>query len=267
VSSNYDAEIYDIFHSTSFMGDIEFYVAEAQEAGGPVLELGAGTGRIAFAIAQGGVSVTALEFDPGMLSRMRHRREEASEAIRRRLACVQGDMRDFRLDERFERVFIPFRAFNHNLERDHQLACLRCVREHLAPGGKLLLNTFHPSLDFMGRNSGPLEGVWRLVDERELADGSRILRSEANRYDTVRQLVHSRHRFERFAENGRLVEVHLQVLDMTYFYPSQLREVLLEAGFADATVYGGFHRGPLEHDQDELVVEATAPTYSAHRLR
>src|SRR3990167_6577837 len=59
---------------------------------------------------------------------------------------VDGDMRDFRLDERFGLVIIPFRSFLHLLTVADQKACLAHIREHLAEGGRLALNVFNPDL-------------------------------------------------------------------------------------------------------------------------
>ena len=83
--------------------------------------------------------------------------------------------------------------------------------------------------------------------------------SEANRYDTVRKLVHSRHRYERYEAAGRLVDVLLQKRELAYLYPSDLSHLLAEAGFADITICGGFDGRPVSTDLDELVVTARRP--------
>ena len=69
----YKPELYDIVTPTSFRGDAEWYRDKARECGGPVLELGAGTGRITLRIAQAGVSVHAFDADPAMLDALRQK--------------------------------------------------------------------------------------------------------------------------------------------------------------------------------------------------
>src|SRR6185436_9322173 len=81
--SPYDpiARIYDPW-SRSVVEDVEFYVAEARKAvgragGGPVVELGVGTGRIAIPVAEAGVAVIGVDSSAGMLEVCRARAEEA----------------------------------------------------------------------------------------------------------------------------------------------------------------------------------------------
>jgi SAM-dependent methyltransferase len=66
----FNPELYDIVMPASFRGDAEWYRSKARHCGGPVLELGAGTGRITLGIAHDGVRVHALDTDPAMLERL-----------------------------------------------------------------------------------------------------------------------------------------------------------------------------------------------------
>lgn len=191
MNSTYSAELYDLVTPASVLGDVEFYANLAVAARGPVLELGAGTGRISLALARQGVQVTALDADRGMLARLNEKRNALDEAIRARVSIVEADMRSFRLAQRFALVIAPFRAFLHNLTTQDQLQCAKRVFDHLVPAGTFALNVFHPSLSFMSRNAGPLEGVWRQTGEWCLESGEMLILSEANRYDTIRKVVHS----------------------------------------------------------------------------
>lgn len=69
----YKPELYDIVTPPSFRGDAEWYRDKARGCGGPVLELGAGTGRITLGIAQAGVPVHALDADPAVLDTLRQK--------------------------------------------------------------------------------------------------------------------------------------------------------------------------------------------------
>jgi len=165
-------------------------------------------------------------------------------------------MRSFRITQRFSLIVAPFRAFLHNLTPEDQAQCARTVFEHLVPGGTFTLNVFHPSLSFMAQSAGPLEGVWRQNGDWLLESGETLIRSEANTYDTVRKLVHSGHRYERYDAKSQLLTVFLQRLDLAYLYPPDLSHLLAGAGFADVKISGGFDGRPLSSDLDELVVVA-----------
>ncbi|MEO8259258.1 MAG: class I SAM-dependent methyltransferase [Acidobacteriota bacterium] len=251
----YKPELYDIVTPGSFNGDAEWYRDKARESGGPVLELGAGTGRITLVIARAGVPVHALDADPAMLDRLRQKLADQPE-LQERVAVTVGDMRTFTLAERFHLIIAPFRTFLHNLTEDDRLACLDRVREHLRPGGCFAFNVFHPSLEFMSHHTGALAGVWRRAGTFRGADGGCIVRSESTRYDTVRQLVDSQHRFEEYGPDGVLTRTSLHPLQLAYLYPPDLRRLLKQAGFQSVQMAGGFDGRPFATDRDELVIEA-----------
>jgi SAM-dependent methyltransferase len=256
MTADYEPDLYDLATPASFAGDVDWYRRKARECGGPVLELGAGTGRVTLALAEQGVVVYALERDERMLSALRQKLVDGPEAVRERVVPVQGDMRTFRLETRFPLVIAPFRVLLHNLTEDDHLACFQRVREHLNPSGRFAFNVFHPSLEFMANHVGTLAGVWRWVGTFPRDDGSCVLRSEANRYDTVRRRVHSQHRYDDYGADGMLRRTFLQRLELSYLYPADIERLLARAGFHGIHIAGGFHGRPLEKDTDELVVEA-----------
>lgn len=255
----YRPDLYDVVTPASFHGDVEWYRQRAQASGGPVLELGAGTGRVTLAIAEAGISVHALDSSREMLQALSAKLAAAPGRLRDRVTLVEGDMRSFDLPERFPLVISPFRAFLHNITDEDRLAALARVRHHLRPGGHFAFNVYHPSLLYMSRHAGPLEGVWRWVDNFPLPGGGFVSRSEANRYDTVRQTVHSQHRYDEYDDNGVLLRSTLHRLALAYLYPGDIRHLLARAGFVDVTIQGGFAGRPFSEDADELVVEASVP--------
>ena len=243
-------------HGSSLQGDVEWYRRKAVESGGPVLELGAGTGRIAIPIAEAGVRITALDVDAGMLDKLRAKAAVLPPDAQRRLSIHQGDMRSFELDEPFALVIIPFRAFLHNITREDQLAALRRAHAHLRPGGQLALNVFHPSLEYMAAHAGAYAGVWRWLKTQKQPDGGFVVYSDATRYDTVRQRLESMIRTEAFMPDGSLRSTNMMHLEIAYLYASDITSLLAESGFELVRISGDFSGRPFEHDRDELVVEA-----------
>jgi SAM-dependent methyltransferase len=243
-------------HRGSLQGDVEWYRRKAVESGGPVLELGAGTGRITIPIAEAGIRVTALDLEAGMLDKLRQKAGTLSADVGPRISVHQGDMRSFRLDERFALVIIAFRAFLHNVTREDQLAALRRAHAHLRPGGELALNVFHPSLEYMAANAGAYAGVWRCRPAQKLEEGGFVIVSDATRYDTVQQRLESMIRAEEFAPDGSLRRTNTMHLELAYLYPSDIRSLLAESRFELLRMSGDFLGRPFERDGDELVVEA-----------
>jgi SAM-dependent methyltransferase len=102
----WEADLYDVTTTGVSEQDVPFSTALAADAGGPVLELGCGTGRVlapCAAVAGGGAGVDS---SPAMLERARRRLAAAGLADRVELHL--GDMRTVRLGRRFPLVTIPF---------------------------------------------------------------------------------------------------------------------------------------------------------------
>lgn len=255
----YQPDLYDLMFPEGLAGDLEWYRRKARELGGPVLELGAGTGRITLPIAREGISIHALDASPDMLARLRRKLDEEPAEVRSRVTVVEGDMRRFQLPERFPFVISPFRAFLHNLTDEDRLACARRVREHLLPGGCFAFNVFHPSLEFMAQHMGLLKGAWRLIGTYDRPDGGFVVRSENARFDGVRHVLQAQLRFEEYGADGVLARTSLQRLELAYLFPDEIRWMLERAGFRSVEIHGGFDGRPVERETDELVIEARVP--------
>ena len=236
--------------------DVEWYRRKAVDSGGPVLELGAGTGRVTIPIAEAGIHITALDSDAGMLDKLRQKADTLPAGVRNRIRVQHGDMRSFALDEQFALIIIPFRAFLHNTTREDQIASLRGAHAHLRSGGELALNVFHPSLEYMAAHAGAYAGVWRWLKTQKHPDGGFVVYSDATRYDTVRQRLEGMIRTEEFSSDGSLRSTNMMHLELAYLYPSDIASLLAESGFELARISGDFSGRPFERDGDELVVEA-----------
>jgi SAM-dependent methyltransferase len=176
---------FGIFRSPS--GDVDFYRGLAREAGGPVLELGCGTGRVLLPIALDGIACTGLDSSEAMLGELKARRPPEN------LRLVSGSMRDFDFGSaRFGLIFSAFGSFQHVLAVEDQLACLDAVRRHLAPGGFFAFDVFTPRLERIVIFDEPEaeEARWR-EDETE------IIRLTAVRRDPATQVMEVTFRYER----------------------------------------------------------------------
>jgi len=151
--SSYDAiaELYDDW-SRSVVEDVGFYVDEALAAGGPVVELGVGTGRIAVPVALAGVRVIGVDSSPGMLEVCRRHAEAAGVAdfVDLRL----GDLRRPPVAERVGLVLAPFRSFLHMETDEARLEALRATRALLVPGGRFVFDVFAPGADDIAETHG-----------------------------------------------------------------------------------------------------------------
>jgi SAM-dependent methyltransferase len=163
--SSYDniARLYDPW-SASVTEDVDFYVAEAVRADGPIVELGVGTGRIAVPTVLAGVRVIGVDSSMGMLEVAREYAASTGVEVDLRL----GDMRDPPVEGEFPLVTIPFRSLLHMQTDEDRRAALRAVRALLAPGGRLVFDVFTPAADDIADTHGRwLErepGIWERAD-------------------------------------------------------------------------------------------------------
>jgi SAM-dependent methyltransferase len=113
----------------SYGADLPLWRALAQREGDPILEVGAGTGRVAIELARHGHRVTALDHDPELLAELRRRAHDVE------LQTVLADARDFDLHDRFALCLVPMQTLQVLGGDRGRRAFLACARRHLKPGG------------------------------------------------------------------------------------------------------------------------------------
>jgi len=136
------ARLYDPW-SVSVTEDVSFYVEQARRAGGPVVELGVGTGRIAVPTAAEGIRVIGVDSSPGMLVVCRQQAELAG--VAGLLDLRLGDIAAPPVEERVRLVTCPFRSYLHLLDDEARLEALGAAWELLVPGGRFAFDVFAPS--------------------------------------------------------------------------------------------------------------------------
>ena len=226
--------------------DIPFYVALARAARGPVLEVACGTGRVHLPLLEAGVDADGFDLHPGFLEVLRRRAAERGLVPR----VVQADMRDFTRPRRYALVVVPFRAFLHNLTTADELRTLRCCREHLEPGGRLVLDLFHPTF---ARLAEP-DGEWRHeMDFAHPAGGAPLSLWSRSVRDRVNQTQHADMELRELGPGGEVVARHPHAVDLRWVYKGEMELLLRAAGFGGWEVAGGFDGRPLRRDTDLMV--------------
>ena len=247
------AEWYDVVYSTQRRGEVEFHVDLARSSGGPVLEIGAGTGRIAIPTAQAGVDVVGIDLNEPMLARARAKLRKSDEPPGS-VELVRADMRDFDLGRTFPLVTIPARTLLLATTADEQRATLERAAAHLTPEGALALNVFVPDPEILADDSEePFE--WGEADHPETGRRCRLL--ALNRFDTFAQTNDGLQIVEELDESGAVARRVELAVKIRYVYPSELFEMLDESGLAVSEAYGDFDRSPFSETSTELVCIAT----------
>ncbi len=236
------AEFYDYVVPYRTRLDVAFFVEAAQANGGPVLEIGCGTGRILIPTARAGIPITGIDLSPHMLDICERRLEQEPPEVQNRVQLDLADMRDFDLGQTFKLITIPFRPFQHLIEIDDQIACLRCIWRHLADDGRLILDLFNPNLSVMaGEVTGEEQG-----DEPEftMPDGRRVLRRNRivardvfKQYQDVELIYYVTH------PDGR-AERLVHAFPMRYLFRYEAEHLLARCGFIVEAVYADYDKSP-----------------------
>jgi SAM-dependent methyltransferase len=230
VGALYDriARIYDPW-SASVTEDIGFYVDHALAAGGPVVELAVGTGRIAVPTALAGVPVIGVDQSPGMLEVAREyaKREGVADLVDLRV----GDLREPPVTERARLVTVPFRSLLHLPTEAEKSRALRAAAALLEDEGRLVFDVFAPSREDIEET----DGIWL---EREPGIFERA--DWAPRDRTLALSV-------RAAERTVTMELH-------WLSAPEWNALIEDAGLVVEALHGWFDRRPYEDGEDQIWV-------------
>jgi SAM-dependent methyltransferase len=234
--------------------DVRFYVEEATEARGAVLEVGCGTGRVLLPAARAGCEITGIDSSAAMLARCAENLQRESASVRDRVTLVEADARDFYLEREFALVTAPFRIVQHLVTVDDQLRFLAAVRRHLAPGGRLVFDVFNPSFRaLVGADGEEREDTppTALADGRTFRRAVRVARvrwvEQVSEIEIAYYVSPSPHEAERR---------FLQAFDMRWYLRAELEHLLARGGFRLLDAFGDFSRAPLADTSPEIVIRA-----------
>jgi SAM-dependent methyltransferase len=240
------AELADLDYG-DFALELPFYESLARRTGGPVLELGVGTGRVALHLANAGYDVCGIDNNEARLDRARCKTAEP-----RNIELVSADMRSFGLGRSFALICAGYGAFHHLLTPDDQLACLRCVERHLTTDGLFVFDLraiFATEWDT--GESVPLLHDWT----RLLPNGESVTKLRSIQVDRAAQLQHETHIYDRVATDGSLRRVTAAV-DLRFSTRYEIGALLREAGLEVEQTYGDFDLAPYDGDSELMITIA-----------
>ena len=250
------ARLYDV-DLVEDPGDLDLYLALATRADGPVLELAAGTGRLAVPLARAGHEVTAVDLDPAMLARLRRHAAEAGTPVERRLEVVEADLLDVRLPAagHFGLALIALNSLFLLATRESQRQAFRTIAAHLAPGGIAAVDVWLPDADDLARFDG------RMILEYVRDDpetGRQVTKVAAAQHDAATGIVNLTSIFEEGAA-GEYTRRWVRRDVLRLVSADELRDFATGAGLEVETVAGDYDLGPLGAGNDRAIVVATKP--------
>lgn len=243
-----DAQLYALTHRGN-PGDVAHYVQVCRGARS-VLELGCGYGRLLSALAEPRRAVCGLELDAAFLRLCRDNVAALPERRRRGVTLVRGDMRDFDLERRFERVILPYNALYCLLTAADVARCLRAVRRALTPGGTFAFDVW---------NADELD-VRDLRDAQDDEPLTRVIH-EGGSFSVFERCTvpRARDRLDvtyTYVPNGA-GKARQQTLRQRFYRSPQLLSLLERAGFDVVAKHGSFVGTRFGSRSPRFVVTAT----------
>ncbi len=229
--------------------DVQMYVDLAVKNGAEVLEYGVGNGRVALPIARHGVKVTGIDHSAAMLTDLRSRLEDEAPEVRSRVTLKRGDMRTVNVGKKFSLITCPFNAVLHLYTRPDVERFLACVRAHLKPNGRFVVDMSVPTEDDLTRDPKKAYTAPSFVHPSV----GKVRYTEHFDYDSIRQVLFVSmefHPFDKKIPEFSTPLVHRQ------FYPQEWEALMHYNGLEAVAVHGDFHGGPLTKKSDLMVWHA-----------
>ena len=237
-----DAVLYD-WEYRRRRDDVGFYRMLAAERGGPVLDLGCGTGRLLIPLARDGFDVVGVDLSASMIGLARAKARRQARRLRGRILLARGDLRALPLRGPFPLAVMAFHTIQHLVEDDDLVATLRGIRRVLGRDGWLAFDVFAPRPRWLARTPN------RRFDAtifRHPATKQRLEYSVSHHLDESRRALHVRFHYRRVLPDGRVAPrgsiVHLCHRQLT---PAEVEALLARAGLRLIGRWGGFHDEPL----------------------
>lgn len=246
------AKYYDEAYATAEdLDDVKFYVEKAKASGGPVLELACGTGRILLPIAREGIAIHGVDLSLPMIEVLQERLRQEPKDVRELVSVVHGDIRNFRSNQQYPLVIIPFRPLQHMYTVEDQVAALETAAFHLEDEGRLIFDVFYPNFQNLDSKIGEefLELEWiPKSDPGKII--RRYLRKES--VDKINQNFTATYIFRTY-EGAKVVEEETESLKMSYYTYPHLRVLFLLTGLEIVEEFGSFDKTPLDNQARQMI--------------
>jgi len=238
-------------------GDLDLYAALANRAGGPILELAVGTGRLAVPLARAGHTVTGVDRDPAMLERARRRAAGAGSETAARVRLELSDALDVRLPDAgdYRLAFIALNSLLLFGERDAQAAAVGTLAAHLAPGGIAAVDVWLPDADDLARYDGRVILEYPRLDRET---GHLVTKAASAVHDAATGTVRLLAIYEEGSQGQPPARWLRQDL-LRLVSADELRGFARAAGLIVEVIAGGYDLDPLAPGAERAVLVAVKP--------
>ncbi len=236
-------EFYDLEPHRDGAASMIFYIDQARQANGLILEPMCGTGRFLIPMLQEGLAIEGFDASPYMLDALKQKWARLSSTPP---PVWQQLVQDFSSSKKYTLIFVPYGSWGLITDVEASKQCLQNMYEHLAVGGKLIIET-----ETIASVPQPCE-IWRRGVHRR-ADGSKIAVNTFATYEPATQLFKSICRYESIGDIG-IEEVETEDFWMYLYRFHEMDELLREVGFTDIKKYQDYALTPATDENAHILV-------------
>jgi len=235
-------------------GDLDLYLALADRAGGPILELAAGSGRLVVPLAGAGHTVTGVDRDRAMLDRARARARAAGAEVADRLTLIEADLVGLTLPSAggYGLAFIALNSLLVLPGRAAQRTAVRALADHLAPGGLAVVDVWIPDAEDLGRFDGRISLEWPRLDPET---GAIVTKVASAQHDAASATVTLTTIFEEGGQGTQPVR-WVRCDRLRLVSADELRGFAEDAGLAVEVIAGDYGLGPIGPGSERAILIA-----------
>jgi len=237
------ADLYDSYVTVDV--DIPFFLQEAKQVKGNVLELTSGTGRISVALAKAGINLTCVDYSAKMLDILQ--RKLALHGLSARV--IQMDMTQLALDDRYKLIIIPFNSFSEVIDTRLRGQALEGIYRHLEEDGRFICTMHNPLI-----RSRTMDGTEQTLGEFPMDGGGSVRVRTILSYDSSAHIGHGKQLYDIFDEEKHLLEERSLDVSFCLFSKHEAEALFRAAGFEVANLYGNYDRSPFHETTSPFMI-------------
>jgi SAM-dependent methyltransferase len=250
------ARLYDL-DLVDHPGDTDLYLAFAAGTDGPILELMAGSGRIAVPLAAAGHQVVAVDRDAAMLHRATQRwaGTRTYAAAGGALECIEADVMRLSLKERFGLVIVALNSILLLDDRAAQARLFEIIAAHLRPGGRAVVDVWLPTPDDLVLYDGRIILEWTREDP---TTGTAVTKRVSATYEPATRIAQITTFFDEW-RGGKIAATTMRRDTSSFLAKDEIERYAQGAGLIVDTIAGDYEMGQFAADSERVVMVCRAP--------
>ncbi|MFO1125243.1 MAG: class I SAM-dependent methyltransferase [Methylocystis sp.] len=242
------AKYYDeAYGASADLRDVEMYKSFARRFGGPVLEIGCGTGRVLKPIADMGIEIDGIDVSEAMISILKSKIADIIPIPN----IYLSDMRRIEIARRYRLVTIPFRTLQHMITIEDKLQALAAAKNHLLDEGRLIFDVAFPNYESLASGVGDeyLAAEWRPETKSDRVGRMFFRREGYRRKDQV--MIGSL--IFRLLDGNNVVNEEIQSLEMHFFSFPEIEALCRSVRLEIEEFYGSYDLKPFDENSTQMV--------------